>query len=121
MTFTDEELAEWTAPEWVDRTLPMDGTAKTIRPKDVLMAGARMQRDGRSLRYIKRELQLNMLGSEFITDRQLQNALNLGHKLLAQAIKRGEEPEESKVLVLDEDVAMRLSLPGRDFDPGKVQ
>lgn len=102
-------------PTWIDRTLPMDGTGKRVTPREVLMAAARMQRDGRSLRFIRHELQLNMLGSGFITNEQLQRAINVGHTLLAQAIAKGEEPAESRVKI-DEDVLMRLALPGRDFD-----
>lgn len=116
MALSDDE-DEFDAPEWVDRTLPADGTAKTVKPKDILMAAARMQRDGRSLRWIKRELDLNMLGAKFIDDRTLQRALDMGHRLLDQAIAKGEEPAESRVRSddIDTDALDGLWLPKVDL------
>jgi lambda repressor-like predicted transcriptional regulator len=108
----EDDLIEEPDPEWIDRTLPMDGkTGKTITPREVLMAAARMQRDGASLRRIRHEMQLH--GN--IPDRVLQKAIDKGHRLLAKAIARGEEPAESRVRYPNDDAAPELLLPGRDF------
>lgn len=78
----------------IDRTLPMGSGQRGIQisPEEVLMAAARMQRDGASLRQIK--VQMQLVG---VDDPTLQRALDRGAGLLAARIAAGLEPEESQV------------------------
>ena len=64
------------------------------------MAMARQQRDGWSLERIASEADVVGL----VSKTELERALRLGHQLLAEAIAKGEEPEESLVEVpVDEE------------------
>lgn len=74
----------------IDRTHP--GPYR-IKPREVILAAARMQRDGLSLKAIRAELDL----LPHVTDEQLQFAINVGMVWLAEDIAAGLEPEESKV------------------------
>lgn len=80
-----------------DRTITYakDGESAQLTPEQFLMRAARMQRDGASLKRIRSELDL-MPG---ISDTVLQNALNLGHAWLREAIASGAEPAESRLVV----------------------
>lgn len=81
---------------WFDKTqtYSKDNQQYSAKPKDILMAAARMQRDGQSLKVIKMEL--DVAG---VSDAVLQRALNKGHWMLNQAIAQGLEPAESKILI----------------------
>lgn len=80
-----------------DRTLTYakDGQSAQLEPEQFLIRAARMQRDGASLKRIRSELDL--VGD--ITDEVLQNALDLGHRWLNEAIATGKEPAESRLVV----------------------
>lgn len=82
---------------WLDKTqtYSKDGEQYSAKPHDILVAAARMQRDGMSLKNIRAELDL----ADAVTDRELQRALNIGHELLKRRIKAGKEHEESKVRI----------------------
>lgn len=74
-------------------TYSRDGEAYSASPDELLMAMARAQRDGMSLQGIITEYQLVGRAANPIT---LQRALDLGHRMLAEAIRDGREPEESE-------------------------
>jgi hypothetical protein len=75
-----------------DRTITYakDGESYSIKPEELLMRAARMQRDGKSLANIRAELDL-----VHVPDQLLEAALRLGHEWLNEAIAAGREPEES--------------------------
>ena len=83
--------------QWYDRsvTYSQDGRGITVKPADVLMRAARLERDGKTLREIRVELALG----DWVSDQHLRNALKRGHQMLREAIARGEEPAESRILV----------------------
>lgn len=87
-----------------DRTITYskDGEAYTATADELLMAMARAQRDGMSLKGIIAEFQLVGRARNPVI---LQRALDLGHRMLAQAIAIGREPEESRqeVFVPDDE------------------
>lgn len=97
-------------------TYSKDGRGFSADPKQILMAAARMERDGWSLERIRTELALHRHTSlcrfpcqfQEVTDQHLRNALRTGHQLLTEAIARGEEPEESVIdvgqLLAEEEV-----------------
>lgn len=80
-----------------DRTITYakDGETAQLTPEQFLMRAARMQRDGATLKRIRSELDL--VGE--ISDQTLQNALNLGHQWLNEAIAAGREPAESRLVI----------------------
>lgn len=98
------------APIIQDKTVTyaVDGESATVDPEQLLMRAARMQRDGASLKRIRRELDL--VGG--ISDTILQSALNQGHAWLKQAIAEGREPAESRLVVGYEFIFV----PGEDDD-----
>lgn len=99
-------------------TYTQGGRGFSADPREVLMAAARMERDGWSLAKIRQELSLG----SWVTDQQLRNALVRGHQFLNEAIARGEVPEESvidtekllqeeEVTVNDEEVLKKMRPP----------
>lgn len=72
---------------------PKPGEGMTISPKDTLVKGARMLRDGWTIGAINRELQLINVPNP-ILERAL---VTVGMPLLEQRIAAGEEPAESVV------------------------
>jgi len=77
-------------------TYAKDGESYVVKPGELAMRAARLQRDGMSLKQIRAELDLIPSGPMRPTDAQLQAWLNIGHNLLDRAIKAGTEPAESK-------------------------
>ena len=83
---------------WYDQTITYSehGEQYQAKPADILVAAARMQRDGRSLKSIMVELDIVGLVSNF----QLQRAItNVGMPELERRIKSGEVEAETKILV----------------------
>lgn len=78
-------------------TVVADGESLTLKREQILMAMARARRDGASLKRIIHDFDLV---GEARHPRVLGRALDEGDRMLTAAIARGEEPEES-VLVLD--------------------
>lgn len=84
---------------WVDKTLTYTENNEQVRftPEDVLVAAARMLRDGKSLDYIMTELDVDR---QIVSYRQLERAIrNLGMPLLEKRIAQGQEAAESRVLL----------------------
>lgn len=72
----------------------------SIDPEELLMAAARMRRDGWTLPNIRAELDLIDRGPQEVTLQMLDRAItNVGMPLLELAIKEGRQPEESKRVV----------------------
>lgn len=65
--------------------------AYRIRPEDLLLAAARLRRDGMSFAAIRKELEV----MPHVTDRQLEAFLKVGMDLLEQRIAQGIEPAET--------------------------
>lgn len=86
-------------------TYSQGGRGYSASPKQILMAAARMQRDGWSLKRIRQELTL----VDSISDAVLERALARGRRDLEEAIRLGEEPLESEIdvtaLLQEEEVA----------------
>jgi ribosomal protein S16 len=62
-----------------------------ITAEDLLLAAARMRRDGASFEAIRRHLD----PMPHVTDAQVEHFLKLGMELLERRIAEGKEPEES--------------------------
>jgi hypothetical protein len=85
--------------EWVDKTLTYTENGEQVRftPEDILVAAARMLRDGKSLDYIMTELDVDR---QIVSYRQLERAIrNVGMPLLEKRIAQGQEAAESRVLL----------------------
>lgn len=85
--------------DWVDKTLTYTENGEQVRftPEDILVAAARMLRDGRSLDYIMTELDVDR---QIVSYRQLERAIrNVGMPLLEKRIAQGQEAAESRVLL----------------------
>jgi hypothetical protein len=84
-------------------TYTAPGQQLSVDPQKILMAMARRRRDGASHQAIIAEFDLiGEARSPFV----LERALNVGEKLLNEAIARGEQPAETHGLAvefLDED------------------
>jgi hypothetical protein len=88
------------------------GKLTKVSAQDTILAAARMQRDGYSLKQIREYLGDPMEKMPVIdrrtgalvrpgvpvSDDMLQKALDAGHELLAKLIAEGAEPEESRIL-----------------------
>lgn len=84
---------------WVDKTVTFgeEGQQVSFTPAQILMAAARMQRDGRTLRSIYEELDLD---PREVNMAQLETAIrNVGMPLLEKRIAAGLEPAESQIQV----------------------
>lgn len=94
---------------WVDKTITYgQGDEKvSFSPSDILVAAARMLRDGRSLEYIYAELDLD---DRIVSKKMLERAIvNQGMPLLEKRIASGQEDAESKILVDADLLPIRAS------------
>lgn len=94
---------------WLDKTITYTENDEQVRftPEDILVAAARMLRDGRSLDYIMNELDVD---KAIVSHRMLERAIrNVGMPLLERRIVRGEEQAESKILVDPETLPLRAN------------
>lgn len=87
----------------IDRRLP-PGSSYRMTAEDLMLAAARMQRDGMTRDQIRRELEFD--GPTAYLDRFLDRS----RELLAQRIAEGVEPEESVVQIDLNDLATAASL-----------
>jgi hypothetical protein len=81
----------------VDRTMPL-GTSAHVKPEDLLLAMARMSRDGKSLAAIRSELEIRDYppgSGNLIPNATVERALAYGRALLDQRIAQGLEPAET--------------------------
>ena len=84
---------------WMDKTISYAENGEQVRftPEDILVAAARMLRDGKSLDYIMTELDVDR---QIVSHRQLERAIrNVGMPLLEKRIAQGQEAAESRVLL----------------------
>lgn len=91
---------------WVDKTVTYTENNEQVSfsPEDILVAAARMLRDGRSLDYIMAELDVKGL----VSHRELERAiLNVGMPALQRRIARGQESAESRVEIDALDAPLR--------------
>ncbi len=103
-----EEKPDITKMEWLDKTLTYTENDEQIRftPEDILVAAARMLRDGRSLDYIMTELDVDRA---IVSHRMLERAIrNVGMPLLEKRIAEGKEAAESRILVDADTLPLRL-------------
>lgn len=85
--------------DWIDKTITYTENNEQVRftPEDVLVAAARMLRDGRSLDHIMTELDVDR---QIVSYRMLERAIrNIGMPLLERRIAKGQEAAESRVLL----------------------
>jgi len=93
---------------WVDKTLTYSENGEKVQftPEDILVAAARMFRDGRSLDYIMTELDVD---KKIVSHKQMERAIvNVGMPLLERRIARGKEAEESRVLMHKDLLPLRV-------------
>lgn len=80
------------------------GQQVKLSAEQLLMAMARRQRDGASLKAIIAEFDLIGRATSPLV---LQRALNTGHHMLDQAIERGTTPEETLIWVPKDEAPVR--------------
>jgi hypothetical protein len=81
----------------VDRTMPV-GTAYRITPEDLMLAAARMQRDGMTRDQVMREMGVTF-GEQGVTHEVMDRFLDRARALLDQRIAQGLEPAETRTEV----------------------
>lgn len=94
---------------WLDSTLTYTENDEKVQftPEDILVAAARMLRDGRSLDYIMTELDVDR---QIVSYRQLERAIvNYGMPLLEKRIAEGKVAAESRTLLHKDLFPLRAS------------
>ncbi len=102
-----EEKPDINKMAWLDQTLTYTENDEQVRftPEDILVAAARMLRDGKSLDYIMTELDVDRA---IVSHRMMERAIrNVGMPLLEKRIAEGKEHAESKILVDAESLPLR--------------